>query len=123
MRAKRTHAHFPVTSSASFDASWIAESWLAGSLSSTKYKLKRTPERVTITRLHHPLAGQQLDVLMEGVEYLVVQLRDGTPMRLPRRWTDADGHTGQEPGARKGMFSAESLRELMRVLDGMPDKG
>ena len=93
-----------------------------GLLSQTKYKLKRTPERVTITRLHHPLVSQQLEVLMEGNERIVVRLPDGSPMKIPRRWTDADGPAAPEPRVHGGTFSAESLRELIRVLDGMSDE-
>jgi len=46
---------------------------------------------------------------------MVVRLRDGTSMRLPRAWTDADGAA---PSKRSDhVFSAESLRELIEHVD------
>jgi hypothetical protein len=50
-----------------------------------------TPARVKITRRHHPLEGQTLEVLRGGQIHIVVRPPDGTPMRVPRAWTDADG--------------------------------
>lgn len=88
-------------------------------LSQTKYKLKRTPERVNITRLHHPLVGLRLEVLMEAGEHIVVRLPDGSPMRIPRGWTDADGTAAGTRPAGTGVLSVDSLRELFRVLDGL----
>ncbi len=42
---------------------------------------------------------------------MVVRLRDGTAMRLPRAWTDADGASPSNRTER--VFSAEALRELI----------
>jgi hypothetical protein len=48
---------------------------------------------------------------MSGGTQLVVRLGDGTTLRVPRVWTDADG-TPPEP-ARQSVFTVEALRELL----------
>jgi len=70
---------------------WIAASSRTGTLSQTAYHLRVTEPRVTVIRRHHPLEGQQLEVLAERGTRIDVRLRDGTSMRMPRSWTDADG--------------------------------
>jgi hypothetical protein len=70
---------------------------------------------VTVVRRHHPLHGQQLEAVVGGPTQVVVRLGDGTTMRLPRVWTDADGAPSQK-GA-EGVFSVESLRELMDLVE------
>lgn len=70
---------------------------------------------VRVTRRHHPLEGQVVQVLTVGPAQMVVRLRDQTSMRLPRAWTDADG---APPSNRsEHVFSAESLRELIEHVD------
>jgi hypothetical protein len=49
--------------------------------------------------------------VLNGPTQLVVRLGDGTTMRVPRAWTDADG-TPPEP-ARESVFTVEALRELL----------
>ncbi len=88
-------------------------------LSLTKYKLKRTPERVTITRRHHPLQGESFEVLMEGDERIVIRLANGTPMRIPRCWTNADGVPDTLTPERHRTLSVDSLRALIVVVDGL----
>ena len=90
-----------------------------GSLSPTKYKLKRTPERVTITRRHHPLQGETFDVLMEGDQRIVIRLANGAPMRIPRWWTDADGAPDSPAPDRTRTFTVDSLRALICVVEGL----
>jgi hypothetical protein len=46
---------------------------------------------VRVTRRHHPLEGRLVEVVTGGPTQIVVRLEDGTVMRLPRAWTDADG--------------------------------
>ena len=94
------------------------ESWLGGCLSPTKYKLKRTPERVTITRCHHPLQGESFDVLMEGDERIVIRLANGTSMRILRCWTDADG-VPDMPTEQPRTLCVDSLRALIIIVDGL----
>ena len=69
------------------------------------------PAEVRVTRRHHPLEGQVVKVLTGGPAQMVVRLRDGTAMRLPRAWTDADGASPSKRS--EHVFSAEALRELI----------
>lgn len=50
-------------------------------------------------------------MVTDGRTQVVVRLADGTPMRIPRAWTDADGME-REP-ARESVFTVEALRELL----------
>ena len=93
-----------------------------GRLSPSKYKLKRTPECVTITRRHHPLVDQQFEVLMDGNERIVIRLNDGTSMQIPREWTSAEGPTHEVQNKHDSVFSVDSLRDLIRVVDGLVGK-
>ena len=77
---------------------------------------------MAITRRYHPLAGEQFDVLMDGNERIVIRLKDGTSMRIPREWTSAEGGTDEVENRRDCVFSVESLREVIRVLDGLLGK-
>jgi len=75
---------------------------------------------VTVTRRHHPLRGRELDVLIQqGKTLLVVRLPDGSAMRMPRAWTDADG--GDVPDEVLGtcVYTPESLRGLIRLVDAL----
>jgi hypothetical protein len=49
--------------------------------------------------------------VLNGPTQLVVRLGDGTTLRVPRAWTDADGPM-PEP-ARESVFTVEALRELL----------
>ena len=92
----------------------------AGRLSQTAYILRDTPERVKVTRRHHPLRGRELEVLIQqGKSLLVVRLPDGSAMRMPRAWTDADG--GGVPDELLGtcVYTPESLRGLIRLVDAL----
>jgi hypothetical protein len=70
---------------------------------------------VTIIRRHHPLRGQLFEVLQGGRERITIRLQDGTSMRIPRDWTDADGDTGS--GQVESIFTAESLRRMLELVD------
>jgi hypothetical protein len=85
--------------------------------------VKNTPEQIRITRRHHPLLGKELAVCIGGDHHLVVRLADGSTMRVPRDWTDADGLDVQEQvqGTAR-VFSIEALRELIAVVDGLQQK-
>jgi hypothetical protein len=41
---------------------------------------------VTVTRRHHPLQGQSLEVVKRGRTQIVVRLGNGTSMRMPSTW-------------------------------------
>jgi len=77
-----------------------------------------TAEHVTVIRRHHPLHGQSLEVL-KGGQHLIVRLRDGSTMRLPRAWTDADGVAGSPSAQLSTVFTIEALRELLGLLDAL----
>ena len=79
--------------------------------SQNEYCRSRPPTAVTLTRRHHPLAGQVLELVLNGPTQLVVRLGDGTTLRVPRAWTDADG-TPPEP-TRESVFTVEALRDVL----------
>ena len=83
----------------------------------TKYSHPSTPSDVTIARRHHPLLGHRLEVVSGGTSAIVARLADGTTMRIPRAWTDADGAPGHELA--ETVFSIEALRDLLRLLDAI----
>ena len=88
-----------------------------GRLSPTKYILRDTPEKVAIARRHHPLEGQQFEVLQGGRERLTLRLADGASLRVPRHWTDADG-CGLEAGSLcESVYSVASVRRLLELVD------
>jgi hypothetical protein len=71
---------------------------------------------VAITRRHHPLNGQQFEVLQGGKERLTLRMRDGLSMRIPRRWTDADGAPAADRCQGESVFTAESMRRLLELV-------
>ena len=77
---------------------------------------------MTIIKRHHPLVNQQFDVLIDGNERIVIRLNDGKSMRIPREWTSADGMVCTEQPEHDRIFSVDSLRDLIRVLDGLLDE-
>ena len=92
-----------------------------GRLSQTKYYLSYPPATITIIRRHHPLEGRHLDVLSAGRATVVVSLTDGSSLKLPRRWTDADGIactdlSGDSP------FTLHGLRELLRLFIALRER-
>jgi len=96
-----------------------AEPWVGGSPVQTTYYYRRdTAEHVTVIRRHHPLEGQSLEVL-KGGQHLIVRLRDGSTMRLLRSWTDADGPDVSQPSQLSTMFTIDSLRELIGLLEAL----
>jgi hypothetical protein len=85
-------------------------------LSQTAYNIRSTQEQVAITRRHHPLAGELLTVLQELNGVLVLQLKDGSSLRVPRIWTNADGPVAPQSLDGNEIFSVNSLRELMVIV-------
>lgn len=71
---------------------------------------------VTVSRRHHPLHGHALEVVRRGPTQIVVRLGDGTSMRLPRAWTDADGPPPHTPDT---IFTADALRALLDLVDAL----
>ncbi len=89
-------ARCPGLSKRNCDLFLTAESWPTGKQQHTKYSRSSTPSDVTVTRRHHPLLGQRLNVVSGGASAIVVRIADGTTMRIPRVWTDADGASPHE---------------------------
>ena len=74
-----------------------------------------TPCELRLTRRHHPLLGQRLELLQGGRRELVVRTETGAIMRIPRAWTDADG-TLANPEHTASVFTVESIRQLSGLL-------
>jgi len=96
-------------------------SWPEGRPSHTQYYRRLSRTQVRVTRRHHPLEGQVLDVTAEGLTQIVVRVGDGTTMRLPRGWTDADGP--QLAKRTEGVFTVDALRELLERVEAMCRRG
>ena len=65
-----------------------------------------------MTREHHPLQGQKFDVTQEEGIHVSIRLQDGTAMRIPRDWTDADGAACDSLSSLKTHFTpATPLKE------------
>jgi len=93
----------------------VAVDWKRGKLSQTKYYLSTVPATITIVRRHHPLEGQQLEVLSAAGSTVAVRLTDGSALKLPRRWTDAEGLSCTELSG-DSPFTLQGLRELLRLF-------
>ena len=87
-----------------------------GTLSQTKYILQYSPAHVKVTRRHHPLYNQELEVLNADKVTLTVRLADGSAMKIPRAWTDADGPACIQEPSFSSVFTLEALRELMNLV-------
>ena len=92
-----------------------------GAQSQTEYVTKSTPQRVTITRRHHPSEGGSFEVVFGGRSTLVLRLADGSRMRIPRAWTDADGGClGVK--APEHVFTADALRALGKLVASLAQR-
>ena len=83
----------------------------------TTYSRGSAATRVTVTRRHHPLQGQALDLVNRGRTQIVVRLGDGTSMRVPRAWTDVDGVPSQHIAGT--IFTVDALRALLDLIDAL----
>jgi hypothetical protein len=100
---------------------WIADDSKLGTLSQTAYNLRFSPPRITVIRRYHPLEGEQFDVLAERGRCLDVRLEDGTTMRIPREWTNADG-LPPEQHTPDAVFTVSSFRELIEIVDALRER-
>ena len=66
-----------------------------------------------ITRHAHPLRGREFDVVIDGNKCIAIRLEDGTSMRIPRAWTDADGLVAET--GELTVFTTESLRQALEL--------
>ena len=72
-----------------------------------------------MVRRHHPLQGEQFEVLINGKNQLAIRLRDGSSMRIPREWTDVDGKAIEGEPAVSSILTSESIRELVELVDAV----
>jgi hypothetical protein len=105
------------SSRTSFGHLSAAEIYEEGRAVRTKYNFRNTPERIEITRRHHPLQGQQFEVLKDGKKRILIRTGDGMSMYIPREWTDADGAKPEEHHKHDGYFTVESLRRLLELVE------
>ena len=54
---------------------------------------------------------------MCGQVHLVVRIGDGSNLRIPRAWTDADGAPAPADPERNAVFTLEAIRALIKVVD------
>ncbi len=87
-----------------------------GRLPQTKYYLSDFPSKITVTRRHHPLKGQAPELLSVGKAWVVVRLGDGSSLKLPRGWTDADGGACTTLTGHSQLFCLVGLRELLNLV-------
>ena len=91
-----------------------------GKWSQTKHHFQDSKKRVAvIIRRHHPLQGQEFEVLIEGKNHLSIRLRDGSSMRIPRDWTDVDGKANEGEPAIGSILTSEAIRELTELVDAV----
>jgi hypothetical protein len=93
-----------------------------GKLSRTKYILQNSSPYVKVTRRHHPLYNQELEVLNADKQTLVLRLADGSPMKMPRAWTNADGGARVEEPSISLVFTIEALRELIALVGAFQNR-
>jgi hypothetical protein len=58
--------------------------------------------------------------VLNGPTQLVVRLHDGTTLRVPRAWTDADGPPPEPAG--ESVFTVEALRSLLALVARLRDR-
>jgi len=77
------------------------------------------PERVEVTRRHHPLFGGELEVIHANKVVLTIRLANGSTMKMPRAWTNAGGATGVVEALRCSVFTIEGVRELIDLVSAL----
>jgi hypothetical protein len=60
-----------------------------------------------------------LEVLSANRKRLVVRLPDGSPMAIPREWTDVDGVAPEHDPTREAFLTATALLELAALVDAL----
>jgi hypothetical protein len=75
-----------------------------------------------VIRRHHPLEGQELDVVRGGKRELTVRHPDTFTLRIPREWTDADGVASRPNLKPDTELTVEAVRELLQLVDGLRDR-
>src|SRR6266700_2866662 len=80
------------------------------------------PERVTITRSHHPFQGQSLEVLRQarmpgGLQFVLI-LPDGSKSLIPAEWTDFN-NTSDASQSPELVGSLDDLLRLRGLVDAL----
>ena len=70
-------------------------------------------------RRHHPLVSQDLEVLSATKTAVVVRLLNGSSMKIPRQWTDADGAQVCPDLQGESKLSIQGLREFLQLLEAL----
>ena len=70
-----------------------------------------------MTRRHHPLLNQEFEVLKADKSNIILRVLDGSALKMPRAWTDAEGTKGAHMISASSVFTLESLRELIELVD------
>ena len=118
-RSMVTGARLFATSSMSFST---VATFAVGKLSRTKHILQNSPLYVKVARRHHPLYDQELEVLNSNKQTLVLRLADGSAMKMPRAWTNADGAAPAPELSLSSVFTVEALRELLALVGTLRDR-
>jgi hypothetical protein len=88
-----------------------------GRSSHTKYSLHNLPPSVVVTRRHHPLWGQELDVIQANKVALTIRMADGSTMRMLRAWTNAgEAATALAEPSDCCVFTIEAVREFLHLV-------
>src|SRR5438477_4176673 len=118
----------PLLASARRQAIYLAESNRRTTRHPTHHQ--HFPERITITRPHHPFEGQSLEVLRRvrmraGLQFVLI-LPDGSKSRIPADWTDYQNpvcaaQAPQRVGSLEDFLRLRQLTDaLLRRSTGLP---
>ena len=79
-------------------------------------------KRVRVTRAHHPLLGQEFEVLKVSAKNVVVQLPDGSRLRLPRQWTDDGSPVAADGCEEANRLTIDGLQCLLRLVRALRER-
>src|SRR5437773_2176422 len=117
--SKNAAARSHTLSNAKCGSTCPAACWPVGRSSHTKYDLQNLPERVEVTRRHHPLFGRELEVIRANKVMLTIRLHDGSTMKVLRAWTNAGRATRVVEPPRCSVLSNEGVRGLIDLVSAM----
>jgi hypothetical protein len=77
-----------------------------------------------VLRRHHPLYGREFEVLRGDKAILTIRLPDGSTMKIPRAWTDADGVTEavRSSASIESIFTVEAVRQLIDLAAALRNR-
>ena len=82
----------------------------------TKYNHQHLENDVEVTRRHHPLAGQRFQVLRTAANFVVLQLADGSRVKMPKNWTNINDNSAVDDLCRGTIFTTTSILELLDLV-------